>query len=81
MAAYRILNVIGISMNAQFRIPDPETRAKSVANLREACRQGDLAILMLDEALALADAHLLQQRKARLLHKSNNYLPSEQVES
>jgi hypothetical protein len=39
-------------MNTQFRIPDPETRAKSIAKLREACRQLDLANLMLDEALA-----------------------------
>jgi hypothetical protein len=47
-------------MNTQFRIPDPETRAKSSlfqrgyanAKLREACRQLDLANLMLDEALA-----------------------------
>ena len=39
-------------MNTQFRIPDPQTRAKSIAKLREACRQLDLANLMLDEALA-----------------------------
>jgi hypothetical protein len=47
-------------MNTQFIIPDPETRAKSSlfqsgytnAKLREACRQLDLANLMLDEALA-----------------------------
>jgi hypothetical protein len=75
-------------MNTQFRIPDPETRAKSSlfqrgyanAKLREACRQLDLANLMLDEAIALADADLLKQRRARLLYKSN-YLPTEQIES
>jgi hypothetical protein len=67
-------------MNTQFRIPDPETRAKSIAKLREACLQLDLANLMLDEAIALADADLLQQRRARLLYKSN-YLPIEQIES
>jgi flagellar biosynthesis/type III secretory pathway chaperone len=67
-------------MNTQFRIPDPETRAKSIAKLREACRQLDLANLMLDEAIALADADLLKQRKARLLYNSN-YLPTEQLES
>ena len=66
-------------MEAQFRIPDPETRAITLAKLREARHQGDLAILMLDEAIALADAHLLKQRRARLLYKSN-YLPSEQHE-
>ena len=67
-------------MNTQFRVPDPETRARSVANLREACRQLDLLNLKLDEAIALADADLLKQRRARLLHKSN-YLPSESIES
>jgi hypothetical protein len=67
-------------MNTQFRIPDPETRAKSIAKLREACRQLDLANLMLDEAIALADADLLKQRKARLLYKSN-YIPSESIEN
>jgi hypothetical protein len=67
-------------MNTQFRIPDPETRARSVANLREACRQLDLLNLKLDEAIALADADLLKQRKARLLYKSN-YMPSESIES
>ena len=67
-------------MNTQFRIPDPETRAKSIAKLREACRHLDLANLMLDEAIALADADLLKQRRARLLYKSN-YLPTEQIEN
>jgi hypothetical protein len=67
-------------MNTQFRIPDPETRARSVANLREACRQLDLLNLKLDEAIALADVDLLKQRKARLLYKSN-YLPTEQIEN
>jgi hypothetical protein len=67
-------------MNTQFRIPDPETRARSVANLREACRQLDLLNLKLDEAIALADADLLKQRRARLLYKSN-YIPSESIDN
>jgi hypothetical protein len=67
-------------MNTQFRIPDPETRARSVANLREACRQLDLLNLKLDEAIALADADLFKQRRARLLYKSN-YLPTEQIDN
>ena len=67
-------------MNTQCRIPDPETRARSVANLREACRQLDLLNMKLDEAIALADADLLKQRKARLLYKSNN-LPTESIDS
>jgi hypothetical protein len=66
-------------MNTQFRIPDPETRSRTLAKLREACHQLDLANLMLDEAIALADADLLKQRRARLLYKSN-YLP-EQIET
>jgi hypothetical protein len=67
-------------MNDQFKIPDPETRARSIAKLREACRLLDLFNLQLDEAIALVDADLLKQRKARLLYKSN-YLPTEQIES
>jgi hypothetical protein len=67
-------------METKFKIPDPETRARTLAKLREARYQGDLAILMLDETLALADAHLLKQRKARLLYDSN-YLPSDSIES
>jgi hypothetical protein len=67
-------------MNTQCKIPDLETRTRSVANLREACRQLDLLNLKLDEAIALADADLLKQRKARLLYKSN-YIPSESIES
>jgi hypothetical protein len=67
-------------MNDQFKIPDPETRARSIAKLREACRLLDLFNLQLDEAIALVDADLLKQRKARLLYKSN-YLPTESIES
>ena len=66
-------------MNSEFKIPDAETRARTLAKLRKARHQLDLAILMLDETLALADAHLLKQRRARLLYKSN-YLPSEQID-
>jgi hypothetical protein len=65
-------------MNDQFKIPDPETRARSIAKLREACRLLDLFNLQLDEAIALVDADLLKQRKARLLYKSN-YLPTESI--
>ena len=67
-------------MNEQFKIPDPETRARSIAKLREACRLLDLWNLQLDEVIALVDADLLKQRRARLLYKSN-YLPSAQTES
>ena len=67
-------------MNSEFKIPDAETRARSIASLREAGRLLDLCTLQLDEAIALVDADLLKQRRARLLYKSN-YIPSEQVES
>ena len=39
-------------MSNQFRIPDPETRAKNLAKLKEVTRQLDILNLMLDEALA-----------------------------
>jgi hypothetical protein len=58
-------------MNSKLKIPDPETRARDIANLREACRLLDITNLMLDEAIALADAHLLQQRQSRLSSKSD----------
>jgi glycine cleavage system pyridoxal-binding protein P len=67
-------------MNKEFKIPDPETRARDIANLREACRQLDITNLMLDEAIAVADAHLLAQRRTRLSPKSN-YIPTDRVES
>jgi hypothetical protein len=66
-------------MNNEFKIPDPETRARSIAKLREACRLLDLFNLQLDEAIAVADAHLLEQRRTRPSSKSN-YL-STQVEN
>jgi hypothetical protein len=59
-------------METKFKIPDPETRARTLAKLREARHQFDLAILMLDETLALADAHLLKQRRERLLSKTDS---------
>jgi hypothetical protein len=59
-------------METKFKIPDPEIRAKTLAKLREARHQGDLAILMLDETLALAEAHLLQQRRKRLFGKTDS---------
>jgi hypothetical protein len=67
-------------MNNEFKIPDPETRARSMAKLREACRLLDLFNFQLDEATAVADAHLLEQRRTRLSSQSN-YLPTKQVDS
>lgn len=56
-------------MNDKPRIPDPETRARSVANMRETCRQLDLWNLELDELIAMVETDIRQQRKARLLGK------------
>jgi hypothetical protein len=67
-------------MNTEFKRPDSETRAKDIANLKEASRLLDLCTLDLDEAIAAIDKHLLQQRRSRLLHKSN-YMPTEKIES
>ncbi len=67
-------------MSSEFRIPDAETRARSIANIREAGRLLDLCTLDLDEAIAALDKHLFQQRRARLLSKSN-YIPTQTVES
>jgi hypothetical protein len=67
-------------MSNNFKIPDLETRAKDIANLRESSRLLDLWTLELDEVIAALDRDLLQQRRARLLHKSNS-MPIEQIES
>ena len=67
-------------MSNNFKIPDAETRAKNLASLRAAVHQLDIVNLMLDEAIALADRDLLQQRRARLVHKSNS-MPVDRIES
>jgi hypothetical protein len=59
-------------MSDKLRIPDPETRARSIANLREAGRLLDLCTLDLDEVIAALDKDLREQRRARLLYKSNS---------
>ncbi len=58
-------------MNDKLRIPDAETRARSIANLREAGRLLDLCTLDLDEVIAALDKDLREQHRARLLRKSN----------
>jgi hypothetical protein len=62
-------------MSNEFRIPNPETRAKNLAKLKEVTPQLDILNLVLDEAisfvvrvaLALPNRDLLEQRRARLL--------------
>jgi hypothetical protein len=67
-------------MNHQLRIPDAETRARSIANLREAGRMLDLWTLELDEIIAILDKDLRQQRRAQLLYRSNS-MPTAKIES
>jgi hypothetical protein len=67
-------------MNGKLRIPDAETRAKSIAGLKEAGRLLDLWTLELDEVIAALDKGLRDQRRARLLHKSNS-MPTAKIES
>jgi hypothetical protein len=67
-------------MNDQFQRPDPETRARSIANLREAGRLLDLWTLDLNEIIAILDKGLREQRRARLLYKSNS-APTSKIES
>ena len=67
-------------MNDKFKIPDAETRARDIANLREAGRLLDLWTLELDEIIAILDKGLREQRRARLLSKSNS-IPTAKIES
>ncbi len=67
-------------MNDKLRIPDAETRARSIANLREAGRLLDLCTLDLDEVIAALDRDLRAQRRARLLTKSKP-MPTAKIES
>lgn len=45
-------------MSNQPRIPDAQTRKQSVERLREVCRQFDALNLLLDEAIAQAEADI-----------------------
>jgi hypothetical protein len=67
-------------MNGQFRIPSPETRVKSTANLKVASRLLDLCYLELDEAIAMVDKDLREQKRARLLYGTNS-IPTNKIES
>ena len=67
-------------MNEKLKRPDAETRARSIAGLKEAGRLLDLWTLELDEVIALLDKGLREQRRARLLRKSNS-TPIVKIES
>ncbi|ACK70930.1 hypothetical protein PCC7424_2513 [Gloeothece citriformis PCC 7424] len=56
-------------MTQEPRIPDAETRARNVARMREAGRQMDLVNLQLDELIAMIEADLRVQKRARLEKK------------
>ncbi len=45
-------------MSHQPEIPDAETRKRSVERMREVCRQFDALNLLLDEAIAQAEADI-----------------------
>lgn len=60
------------------KIPDAETRRRSIERLRESNRQLDIVGLAIDELIAMADAQLLRQRRERLMGKSRP--PREPVE-
>lgn len=53
-------------MSEQPKIPDAETRKRSLERLRESNRQLDLVGLQIDELIAMAEAQLRRQRRERL---------------
>ena len=57
-------------MTQKLKIPDPETRKRSIERLRESNRQLELFALALDDLIAMVEADLRQQRRSRLLGKS-----------
>lgn len=67
-------------MNDKFKIPDAETRARDIANLRGAGRMLDLLTLELDEIITILDKGLREQRRARLLYRSNS-MPTAKIDS
>lgn len=70
-----------LTMTQQPRIPDPETRARTVARLREACQMLDALNLFLDDALAQVEA---ENRQSPLyvyrLHRAKRLLDSRCLE-
>ncbi|WP_373542609.1 hypothetical protein [Chamaesiphon sp.] len=67
-------------MNDQLKIPDSETRAKSIASFKAASRLLDLFNLELDEAIAVVEKDLRAQQRARLLYKANS-IPTTKLDS
>lgn len=61
-------------MNTQPRIPDLETRKKSVEKLRQVCQMYDQLNLLLDQAIAQAEADIRNSplEKAKRLIKQKD---------
>ncbi len=60
------------------KIPDFETRKRSLDKLRESNRQLELVAIALDELIAMTEAELRSQRRERLQKTNRN--DSEKVE-
>jgi hypothetical protein len=69
-------------MNSERKIPDAETRARNIANWRDAIRQVDALTLKLDELIAMVEEHNRQSPLTTYrLGKYFRPLPSEKAES
>lgn len=63
------------SMNSQPKIPDPETRTRSIAWWQEICLMFDDLNMLLDEAIALAEADIRNSRiNVERRHRARNLL-------
>lgn len=56
-------------MTQELKIPDAETRARSVAKWKEVNQQIDFVTLQLDELIAIFEVGLREQRLGRLQAK------------
>ncbi len=56
-------------MIEQPKIPDPETRKRSLERLRESNRQMELVTVALDELIAIIEADIRHQKMERLQGK------------
>lgn len=62
------------TMNSSYPYPDEESRRRCLERLRETNRQLDLYNLQLDELIAMIEAEARQQKRERLLKKSNDHI-------
>jgi len=59
-------------MNNERKIPNPKTRAKNVARMRDAIRQVDALTLKLDELIAMVEEH--NRRSPLTVHRLGKYM-------